>query len=283
VCILGTSAGEVHAEQRIPTTNPADTLTGIEKTFAKWRDELGAVSALGIASFGPVDLDERSKTYGHILKTTKAGWGNTDVGPRLAKFLGVDFAFDTDVDGAALAEGEWGAARGLKDFAYVTVGTGIGVGVIMGGSPLRGFTHPELGHIRIARATGDDWPGHCVFHGACVEGLASGPAIAARVGAPAESLPQDHPVWSTVAHALAQLLHTLVLSVAPRRVILGGGVINAQPQLLPRVRNELVRSLGGYLQSGVLVDDLVNYVVPATLGAAAGPKGALILARHALE
>ena len=179
--------------------------------------------------------------------------------------------------GAALAEGRWGAARGLGDFAYVTVGTGVGVGLIVAGRPARGFGHPELGHIRVVRQRGDHWPGVCPFHGDCLEGLVSGPAITARAGAPAESLADAHPVWTSVAFALGQLLHTLVLGTAPRRILFGGGVIGPRPYLFEHIRTELARSLAGYRNSREL-SDLGRYVASPGLGAAAGPLGALALA-----
>jgi fructokinase len=190
---------------------------------------------------------------------------------------------DTDVNGAALAEGRWGAARGLRDYAYVTVGTGVGVGSIVGGQPVLGLTHTEAGHIRIARRANDHWPGSCPFHGDCVEGLASGTAIQARAGKSAELLATDDQAWDFAAHALGQLLHTLVLCTAPCRILMGGGVMIMQPHLLPRIRNELKLSLGGYLHSSEVDTGLNEYIVPPQLGGNAGPLGALVLADQALH
>ena len=166
----------------------------------------------------------------------KPGWRSIRIAGRLAEALDVPVAFDTDVNGAALAEGRWGAGRNLEDFAYITVGTGVGVGLVANGRLVHGFAHPELGHIRIARKPGDDWRGICAFHGDCVEGLASGQAIAARAGMPAHQIPVDHPTWEFAAHALSQLLHTLVLATAPRRILVGGGVVEARPVLLEHLR-----------------------------------------------
>jgi len=196
---------------------------------------------------------------------------------RFAEPLGLT----TDVIAAALAEGRWGGARGLSDYAYVTVGTGVGAGLIAAGRPLIGRHHPELGHLRIVRAAGDTWPGACRFHGDCVEGLASGPAIEARSGTAAADLPADSPVWDTVAHALAQLSQALVLSLSPQRILIGGGVARGQPGLFPRIRARLRASLNGYLDIEQLEDGLEEFIVPPGLGALAGPLGALAVAADA--
>jgi fructokinase len=187
------------------------------------------------------------------------------------------------VNGAALAEQRWGAAQGLGEFAYVTVGTGIGVGLVVGGRPVFGCTHTELGHLRVVRARGDTWPGTCTFHGDCVEGLASGPAISARTGMPASAVPADSPVWAVVAHALAQLLHAVVLATSPKRIFIGGGVVEARPGLLVRVRQCLRESLNGYLELDELDAGMDRYIVPPGLGSLAGPLGALALAADARD
>ena len=181
ICVLGSGPEDIRDEVRISTTSPEETLAAIEAVLGRW----SGFEALGIASFGPVSIDPAAANYGFITATTKPGWSDTDVGRRLARRAGVPLGFNSDVAGAALGEGRWGAARDIADHAYVTVGTGIGVGLIMGGEPSNGLTHPELGHIRPVRLAGDDWPGACVFHGDCLEGLASGPAIRARAGPPA--------------------------------------------------------------------------------------------------
>ena len=278
ICILGTGPDDIVEEIRIATTTPDETLPAIEAVLDRWRDYLG----LGIASFGPMSLDPASPDFGSITATTKPGWSHIGVMRRLAARSTVPVAFDTDVVGAALGEGRWGAAQGLADFAYITVGTGVGVGLIAGGRPVVGMTHGELGHIRTARLEGDDWPGACAFHGACVEGLASGTAIAARTGTAAAHLPADHPAWNAVVDALAQLLHTLVMTGVPRRIIMGGGVITGMPFLLPRLRAALETSLGGYASTPELAD-LTQYVVPAALGNRAGPLGAIELGARAIS
>ena len=276
VCLLGRGPEAVDDRRRIPTENPERTLAAIEAVLDEWGAGRG-FAALGIASFGPIDVDRGSAGWGRMKATTKPGWSGADVAGRLGRRYGVPIAFDTDVNGAALAEGRWGAAQGLDSFAYVTVGTGIGVGLVAGGRPVGGFSHPEAGHMRVARRRGDDWPGFCTFHGDCVEGLASGPAIAARLGHPAADAPPDHPVWGLVADTLAQLCHNLALVAAPRRILLGGGVMEAQPHLFARIRAALDASLAGYFP---LPDG--DYVVPPGLGGLAGPCGGIALALGAL-
>ena len=283
VCVLGTGPDDIRARVLVPTAEPGDTLGQIETVLAAWHEQHGPVAALGIGSFGPLDLRPDSARYGHIVATAKPGWSNTDVAGRLGRRLGVPVGFNTDVNGAALAEGRWGAARGLKDFAYITVGTGVGVGLIVAGRPVIGFSHTELGHVRAIRMAGDSWPGSCPFHGDCVEGLASGPAIAARAGTPAERLAANHLAWESVAFALGQLLHTLVLTTAPVKILMGGGVMDGRPHLFERVRENLKTSLNGYLEAYEVDGGLAEYVVPPGLGSLAGPLGALALAADALS
>ncbi len=280
VCTLAAGPGPAVAQHRLPTTKPAETLAAIEAVLDGWMAE-HRVAGLGIASFGPLDLEPSSPGYGRITATTKPGWRDTAVGGRLRRRYPVPVAIDTDVNGAALAEARWGAAEGLDSFCYITVGTGVGVGVVAAGQPLHGFGHPEAGHIHVQRAPGDGWPGACPFHGDCVEGLASGPAMAARTGRPAEAVPADDPTWMLVAHAVAGLCHNLVLTVAPRRILLGGGVMARQPQLMPLVRERLARSLGGYGIAPAIAADIERFVAPPGLGEQAGPLGAIALAMAA--
>ena len=281
VCLLGSGPDAIVDRRRIPTGAPDETLAAIEAVLDRWQAGSRPFAALGIASFGPADVDPRSKTWGGILATTKPGWEGTDVAGRLRRRYAVATGFDTDVNGAALAEGRWGAARGLLDFAYITVGTGIGVGLITGGRTIGGFSHAEAGHLRIGRVPGDDWPGACAFHGDCVEGLASGPAIGARAGIRGDRIPADSPIWEPVAHTLAQLLHTMLLATAPQRIMMGGGVMEHRPELLTQVRAAFVRSLNGYLDLQDLTGNVDDYVVQPGLGPMAGPLGALALAADA--
>jgi fructokinase len=281
ICIVGTGPEDIREQVSIPTAEPGTTLPRINSVLDGWQSKWGPLQALGLASFGPLDLRPESPRFGQITSTVKPGWKGADIVGRIAAHRGVPVAINTDVNGAALAEGRWGAARGLQDYAYITVGTGVGVGLIVGGLASFGCNHPELGHIRIARLPGDDWPGNCQFHGACVEGLASGPAIAARAGLPGNQLPADSPVWETVTHALSQLLQTLLLATAPRRILIGGGVMEHRPELLVRVRESFVKSVNGYLDLDDLTGGTAGYVVPPGLGALAGPLGALALAADA--
>ncbi len=277
IAILGSGPDDVQDEVRVPTTTRTETLAALEAVLDQW----SGFAAIGIASFGPVSVDRAAADWGSITTTPKPGWANAPVAPRLAARYRLPVGFHTDVVGAALGEGTYGAAMGLADYAYMTVGTGIGVGLVAGGVPVAGMTHPELGHLRPLRVKGDDWPGICPFHGACVEGLASGPAIAARTGTPAPDLPADDPAWELVAHAIAQACATVVLTGVPRRIVIGGGVMVGTPHLLPRVRRMLHDSLAGYLVTSDLAE-LDSYVVPPRLGGRAGPLGALVLAHSAL-
>ncbi|WP_375398184.1 ROK family protein [uncultured Sphingomonas sp.] len=277
ICMLATFEGKIAERVRIATTDPDTTLAAIEDTVAGWC----GIDAIGIASFGPIAIDRASPDYGWITATPKPGWAGTDVAGRIERRFGVPVGFQTDVVGAALAEGEWGASRQLADHAYVTIGTGVGVGLVASARPVVGLTHQELGHFRPVRREGDDWPGNCPFHGACCEGLASGPAIAARTGRRADALPAEWPAWALVAHPLAQLCHLLVLTGIPRRIVFGGGVALGALALLPLVREMLDASLGDY-GDRALLGDLDAFIVPAELGADAGPLGAILLGRQAL-
>ena len=282
VCVLATSAGEILEQERIETEAPDVTLPRIRAILHHWFTAGHSIKALGLASFGPIDVDQASPRWGRIGQTPKSGWTGTDIVAALSEGLEVPVALDTDVDGAALAEMRWGAAAGLSDYAYVTIGTGVGVGLIVDGRPIGGFGHSELGHMRIARVPGDTWPGSCPYHGDCVEGLAAGPAIVARSGMDASLIAADDPIWNLVAHAIAQMLHNIVLTATPRRIFLGGGVISAQPQLFPIIRRELQASLAGYVSSSEL-DRIDDYVVPPGLGTLAGPLGPIALAATSLS
>ncbi|MBI1403314.1 MAG: ROK family protein [Porphyrobacter sp.] len=277
VCVLASGTGEILAQERVETEAPEVTLPRIKAILDRWFDAEADIRALGIASFGPIDVDRASPQWGHIGQTPKPGWTGVGVAQELGQGLGVPVALDTDVNGAALAEMRWGAAAGLEDFAYVTIGTGVGVGLVVGGAPIGGFGHAELGHMRIPRVAGDAWPGSCPYHGDCVEGLAAGPAIIARAGKRASLIAADDPIWDLVGHAIAQMLHNIVLTATPRRIFLGGGVITAQPQLFPIIRRELQASLGGYVASPEL-DSIDEYIVPPGLGALVGPLGPIALA-----
>lgn len=278
IAILASGPDAIHERIELPTTKPDETLGAIESVVDQWR----GFAAIGIASFGPIGIDRSAPDYGHITSTPKPGWAGADVARRLASRYNVPTGFHTDVVGAGLGEARWGAARGLRDLAYVTVGTGIGVALVTDGRPVDGLTHSELGHIRPQRLLGDEWAGACPFHGACAEGLASGRAIAARTGINGQDLPPDHPAWDGVVHALAQLLHTITLTGVPRRIVMGGGVMVGSQFLFPRIRTALRQSLGGYIAISA-IEEVETFVVPPALGHNAGPLGAIVLGEIALN
>ncbi len=280
VCGVGTGPDDLETV-RIPTTTPEATVAAAAAFFSQ-RCPAG-LQAVGIASFGPVDLDRCSPTYGHITSTPKLAWQNFDLAGAVRNALGVPVGFDTDVNGAALGEARWGAAQGLTDSLYLTVGTGIGGGAIVHGRVLHGLMHPEMGHIRIPHdLQADPYPGCCPYHGDCLEGLACGPAIEERWGGPAQELSAAHPAWELEARYLAFALTAWVCTLSPKRIVLGGGVME-QPHLFPLIRLELVRLLNGYIRVPELTEGLDNYVVPPQLGARAGVLGALVLAEQARQ
>jgi fructokinase len=270
VCAVGRGP-DVAVDTRIATTTPRQTLAGAVEFFRQH----GPLAALGVASFGPVDLDPRSPTYGFVTTTPKPGWAHTDVVGPLRAALGVPIAFDTDVNAAALAEHRWGAARDVGNVVYVTVGTGIGGGAVVNGRPVHGLVHPEMGHVRIPHdRTADPFAGACPHHGDCWEGLAAAPALAARWGRPPESLPDDHPAWPLEARYLALGLVNVILTLSPERVVLGGGVMT-RAGLLERVRAAVQGVLGGYVRAAEIV-------APA-LGERSGVLGALALAQDLVK
>ena len=276
VAILAHGPGKIIARETLATTTPDETLGSLATVLKRWKGDEG-FEALGIASFGPIEVNPSTPTYGYMLTTTKPGWAGASVYGELRQAAGTPTLLDTDVNGAALAEMWWGAGSGFDDFAYVTVGTGVGVGLIVNGKPTRGFGHCELGHIRVPRVPGDDWPGACSFHGDCVEGLASGSALKARFGEGIDKIGPDDPVWNIVASALAQLSHTIVAAASPMRIAMGGGVIDRQPHLLKRINALLRQSLNGY----VALPPDGDYVRVPALGRDAGPLGAIALAMMA--
>jgi fructokinase len=276
-CAVGTGPEDVRAAETIPTTTPAETI-GRAVAFL---ERAGPVEAIGIGSFGPVDLKRGSPTWGHITTTPKPGWAQADVAPEIGRRLGVPVAFDTDVNAAALGEHRWGAGRGLDTFVYVTVGTGIGGGGLVNGKLMHGLLHPELGHMRIPHdLDADPFPGACPFHGDCWEGLASGRAIEARWGRPAHELAGDQRVWELEAHYLALGLVSVMCVVSPERIVLGGGVARHEG-LLPLVRSRVVELMGGYLGAAAVRGDVDGYITGPKLGSRAGVLGAIALGQTA--
>ena len=276
VCAVGSGPDDIRAEARFPTTTPQET---IERTIAFFKRQ-GTLAAIGVASFGPLDPNPASPTFGYITSTPKPGWANTDLVGPLKAALGVPVGFDTDVNGAALGEHRWGAAQGLDTFIYLTIGTGIGGGALVEGNLLHGLMHPEMGHIRIPHDRElDPFEGICPFHGDCLEGLASGPAIEARWGTRAETLPPDHPAWELEAAYLAYALVNFTLTLSPQRIILGGGVME-QAHLFPLVRAKVRELLNGYLQVSGILEGIDNFIVPPGLGNRAGVLGAMAVGEY---
>lgn len=279
VCAVGSGPDEIASSERFPTTTPEETIARIVGFFA----QAPAVQAVGIGSFGPVDLDRRSSTWGYVTSTPKPGWQHVSVAPALAERLGVPVAFDSDVSAAALGEHRWGAGRGVGSLFYITVGTGIGGGLLIDGRPWHGLVHPEVGHIRVPRDGDPDrarFAGVCPVHGDCWEGVASGPAIARRCARPPEELSDDHPIWRIEAEYLALGLLSIVLIASPERVIVGGGVMD-RSTLLEKTRIRLRELLAGYLEAPALAEDIGSYLVPPALGDRAGVLGAIALAQMA--
>ena len=269
---VGSGPDAIVATETVPTTDPATTLEHVVAAAAA-----SPIEAAGIGAFGPIDLDPASPTFGHLLATPKPGWSGVDVAGEIRRGLEVPTVVETDVGAAAVGEMQWGAARGCDDFVYITVGTGIGMGVVIGGVVHHGMGHPEAGHLPVARITGDEFPGTCPFHGACLEGMASGPAIERRWGASGPHLADRAEVWELEAGYLAQAVQALTYVVAPQRIVIGGGVAQ-QPGLVALVEKKAAAALGGYAASPALQRGIDGYVVAAALGQDAGLLGALALA-----
>lgn len=270
VCGIGNEHGEISDRISFPTEEPGKTT---QKAADYFKDK--GIEALGVGSFGPLDLDTSSATYGHVTTTPKPGWANYDLLGHLKKELNVPAGFDTDVNAAAFGEARWGAAQGLDSCLYYTVGTGIGVGVYAGGRLIHGLVHPEGGHVLVRRHPDDTFAGACPYHGDCLEGMAAGPAIAKRWGQSGDSLAEDHPAWDIEAHYLAEAITGAILLLSPKKIILGGGVMH-QNQLFPLIRQKVAKNLNGYVASSVL-DDLNSYIVPPGLGDNAGLVGSVAL------
>jgi len=290
VCAIGRRSGaELLVRQQFATgDDPVRLMSEVVRWFGEQEERLGRLAAIGVASFGPLDLRAGSGTWGCITTTPKSGWQWADLaGPLRRGFPGVRLALDTDVNGAALGEQRWGAARGLEDFVYVTVGTGIGGGGMSGGRLLHGLMHPEMGHMLLPGVPGDRFPGVCPYHGRCWEGLCSGPAIAKRAGSAVEELSADSEVWSVTIRCMAQALMNLTCVLSPQRIVLGGSVRKAgllgEEQFFRRLRVDLGELLAGYIGVLSLSDGgLDEYIVPPQLGDDAGVCGALALGQDVL-
>lgn len=278
VCAVGTSPTDLR-QVRFPTTTPDETIQRVIDFFRAQEP----VAAIGIGSFGPIDIHRTSKTWGYITTTPKPGWANIDLAGVIARALNVPVEFDTDVNAAALGEHRWGAAQGLDSFIYLTIGTGIGGGGLVDGKLLHGLIHPEMGHIRLPHDWArDSFPGICPFHGDCFEGLASGPALEKRWGQRGETLPAHHPAWELEAHYIALALANYVCVLSPQRIILGGGVME-QGQLISLIRTEVQRVLNGYVQANEILNRINEYIISPGLGKRAGVLGAIALAELAAQ
>jgi fructokinase len=265
VCAVGSAPDDLEVGE-FPTTTPDETI----KRTVEFFKARPPVKAIGIGSFGPIDPNPGSPTYGYITATPKLAWRNFDFAGAIREVLGVDVAFDTDVNAAALGESRWGAAQGLDTFLYLTVGTGIGGGSLVNGRLMHGLTHPEMGHIWVPHdREKDPFNGCCPYHGDCLEGLANGSSFRARWGQPGESLPDDHPAWELEAHYLALAMANWICTLSPQKVVLGGGVMR-RAQLYPVIRSKVTALLNGYAA--------VPEIVPPLLGGRAGVLGAIALA-----
>lgn len=277
-CAIFSAAGQLLASTRIPTTSPDDTLAKSLSFFHDHAEKHGSLVAAGIASFGPLDLDPKSPNCGSIFSTPKPGWSGVNIQQAFREGLGVTTLIDTDVNCAALAEGRFGAARECNTFCYITVGTGIGVGIISDKKPIGGSGHPELGHTRVPRAPNDKFDGRCPYHRDCVEGLACGPAIMDRWGERAENLADDHTAWEMEAYYIASLCMNIIYTVRPEKIVIGGGVFERKT-LYVRVREHLAKLLADYALTPV-ERDLKRFICePGLTETAPGLLGALELAR----
>jgi len=279
VCAVGTGPDDLRADVRIPTTTPDETIGRIVQFFQRYQGD-EPLASVGIATFGPVDSNPNSPSFGHVTTTPKPGWAHTDIAGIIQRELGMPVGFDTDVNAAALAEHKWGAARGIDNFVYLTVGTGIGGAAMVAGTLIHGLSHPEMGHIRIPHdRAADPFVGSCPYHGDCLEGLACGPALEARWGQSANTLPVDHPAWLLEAEYLASGLTSLICILLPQRIIMGGGIMQ-QPRIFPLVRQRVQALLGGYLQVPMILEQIDDYIVAPGLGTRSGVLGAIALAQR---
>jgi fructokinase len=275
VCVVGTGPDDIRDEIRYPTTTPDETLNRAIDFFKKYN-----VAAIGLAPFGPLDLHPASPTFGSITATPKPGWSGANIVAAFRRAFGIPVAFDLDVNAAAFGEYTWiPANRELDSLVYFTIGTGIGAGFIVNGKVIHGLTHPETGHMRIPHdREKDPFAGNCPFHGDCFEGLAAGPALAARLGHPADSASDAHPVWDLEAGYIAAALVNVILTVSPQRIVLGGGVMQRE-YLFPLIRAKVKELLNGYVASPVFAGEMDEFIVPPALGSRSGVLGALAMAR----
>lgn len=277
VVAVGDEHGHLFERSVFPTTTPEKTMQKVFDFFDRQQ-----IEALGVGTFGPIDPDKSSPTYGYITTTPKAHWSNYNMLGDLRNRYPIPIGFDTDVNGAALGELYFGSCQGLDSCLYLTIGTGIGGGAVVEGKLVHGLLHPEMGHIKLVRHPEDSYQGRCPYHKDCLEGLASGPAIEERWGQKGHLLPLDHPAWDLEAYYIAQALTTFILTISPKKIVLGGGVMK-QRQLFPMIHHYTLDFLNGYVQKKQLLDSTEQYIIYPQLGDDAGICGALALAKMALE
>ncbi len=277
VCAIGDENGTIIEKMVCPTETPDITIPKMIEFFQSYN-----IAALGIGCFGPVDLNEKSKTYGHITKTPKLAWADYNIVDAFKDALNVPVGFDTDVNGAILGEVTWGAAKGCESAIYITIGTGVGVGVYANGALLHGLVHPEGGHMLLSKHPEDTYEGKCPFHPACIEGMAAGPAVEARWGKKAVELADNPKVWEIEAYYLGQAITNYILAYSPEKIILWGGIMH-QECLFPMVRQNVIKFLNGYVHHPAILEDIDHYIIPPALGEEPGIKGAIKLALNSLE
>lgn len=278
VCSVGNDAGHIINQTRFPTTTPTETL---EKAISFFRSYVDSdnLKVIGLGSFGPIDLNKESHTYGYITSTPKPGWSKTDIVGTLNRSLNVRIVFNTDVNVAALGEFRWGASQGFDPSLYLTIGTGVGGGYIKDGKPLVGLLSPEMGHIRIPHDLKvDPFPGSCPYHRDCFEGLASGPAIQIRCGSKGETISDNDPFWDIEAEYIASALANYILVLSPKRIVLGGGVMQRE-FLFPKIRQRVQSLLNDYVLAANLLENIDEYIVPPALENQSGSLGAITLAQ----
>lgn len=273
VCAVSDQEQKIIEKVSIPTTTPEATLTEVFAFFDQYE-----LSAIGIGSFGPIGIDPEKDNYGYILATPKPGWAEFDFLGNMKAHYDVPIAWTTDVNAAAFGEMKKGAAQGKQSCIYLTVGTGIGGGVVIDGKIFSGIGHPEMGHMHVKRHSNDDYEGTCPYHKDCLEGLAAGPSLEARTGIKGQNLPEDHPIWEMQAYYIGQALMSYTLTLAPEIIVLGGGVMN-QDHMLLKIRQAFVDQMAGYMETPAASEYIVRWGLPNE----SGIIGSLLLAEEAVK